>query len=148
MNRIDPNQAISGKSHGGDARDLSTRSQNPPTIPFLYRWKYRPSSGPEYRKDSCVSSRIFRSAASTCSFWESVNRTGASNYPTLKLQLETGGGWDVSFDPKWGGPAKIRFEELTNWIKHAEKGINFYSETAIYQQPIYQACLKFSLLER
>jgi hypothetical protein len=45
-----------------------------------------------------------------------------------------GGGWDVSFDPKWGGPEKIRFDELVDWTKHAENGIKFYSGTAIYRK--------------
>ena len=63
-----------------------------------------------------------------------VNGTTATNYPTLKPRLELGGGWDVSFDPKWGGPAKIRFDELTDWTKHADKGIKFYSGTAIYRK--------------
>jgi hypothetical protein len=63
-----------------------------------------------------------------------VNGTTASNHPTLKPRLELGGGWDVSFDPKWGGPAKIRFEELTDWTKHSDKGIKFYSGTAIYRK--------------
>ena len=63
-----------------------------------------------------------------------VNGTSVSNYPTLKPQLELGGGWDVSFDPKWGGPAKIRFDELTDWTKHAEDGIKFYSGTATYRK--------------
>ena len=63
-----------------------------------------------------------------------VNGTAASNYPTLKPQLELGGGWDVSFDPKWGGPEKIRFDELVDWTKHAENGIKFYSGTAIYRK--------------
>jgi hypothetical protein len=63
-----------------------------------------------------------------------VSGTTASNYPTLKPQLELGGGWDVSFDPKWGGPAKIRFDALTDWTKHAENGIKFYSGTALYRK--------------
>jgi hypothetical protein len=63
-----------------------------------------------------------------------VNGTTARNYPTLKPQLELGGSWDVSFDPKWGGPAKVRFDELTDWSKHAEDGIKFYSGTAIYRK--------------
>jgi hypothetical protein len=63
-----------------------------------------------------------------------VNGTAASNYPRLKPQLELGGGWDVSFDPKWGGPAKIRFDALTDWTKHADQGIKFYSGTAIYKK--------------
>jgi hypothetical protein len=63
-----------------------------------------------------------------------VNGTRASNYPTLKTQLDLAGGWDVSFDPKWGGPAKIRFDELTDWTKHTEDDIKFYSGTAIYRK--------------
>jgi len=63
-----------------------------------------------------------------------VNGTTARNYPTLKPQLELGGGWDVSFDPKWGGPAQIRFDALTDWTQHADKGIKFYSGTAIYRK--------------
>lgn len=65
---------------------------------------------------------------------QKVNGTTTRNYPTLKPQLELGGGWDVSFDPKWGGPAKIRFDELTDWTKHAEDGIKFYSGTATYRK--------------
>ena len=63
-----------------------------------------------------------------------VSGTTASNYPTLKPRLELDGAWDVSFDPKWGGPAKIRFDALTDWTKHAEDGIKFYSGTAIYRK--------------
>lgn len=40
----------------------------------------------------------------------------------------------VSFDPKWGGPANVRFDELTDWSKHAEDSIKFYSGTAIYRK--------------
>ena len=72
---------------------------------------------------------IFRRAIGT-----EVNGTTASNYPTLKPQLELAGGWEVSFDPKWGGPAKIRFDELPDWTQHTEDGIKFYSGTAIYRK--------------
>ena len=63
-----------------------------------------------------------------------VNGATASNYPKITPRLELSGAWDVSFDPKWGGPAKIRFDELTDWTKHADKGIKFYSGTAIYRK--------------
>ena len=42
--------------------------------------------------------------------------------------------WEVSFDPKWGGPEKpVRFETLTDWTNHAEPGIKNYSGKAVYR---------------
>lgn len=72
---------------------------------------------------------IFRKAIGT-----KAGGTTASNYPALTPRLELDGAWDVSFDPKWGGPAKVRFDTLTDWTKHAEDGIRFYSGTAIYRK--------------
>jgi hypothetical protein len=63
-----------------------------------------------------------------------VSGITVSNYPTLKPQLRLDGAWDVSFDPKWGGPATVRFDELVDWTKRAEKGIKFYSGTAVYRK--------------
>jgi hypothetical protein len=42
------------------------------------------------------------------------------------------GPWDVSFDPKWGGPATIVFESLADWSRRPEDGVRHYSGTAIY----------------
>ena len=45
------------------------------------------------------------------------------------------GPWNVSFDPKWGGPAKpVGFSELSDWSARPEPGIRFYSGTAIYRK--------------
>jgi hypothetical protein len=42
--------------------------------------------------------------------------------------------WQVTFDPKWGGPAKaVTFEKLEDWSKHADPGIRYYSGTAVYR---------------
>jgi hypothetical protein len=46
--------------------------------------------------------------------------------------LTLGGPWDVSFDTAWGGPANIVFRELTDWSKRPEKGIRYYSGSAVY----------------
>jgi hypothetical protein len=77
---------------------------------------------------------IFRDAIGT-----EVSGTTASNYPTFTPRLELDGAWDVSFDPEWGGPANVRFDELIDWTQHPEEGIKFYSGTAIYRK-------KFTLL--
>ena len=45
---------------------------------------------------------------------------------------EVTGPWQVAFDPRWGGPAKITFAKLDDWSQRAEDGIRFYSGTAAY----------------
>ena len=40
--------------------------------------------------------------------------------------------WNVSFDTVWGGPAKVVFDNLTDWSKRPENGIRYYSGTAVY----------------
>ncbi len=44
--------------------------------------------------------------------------------------------WEVSFDPKWGGPANITFDKLADWTSRAEEGIKYYSGIAIYHTMI------------
>jgi hypothetical protein len=44
------------------------------------------------------------------------------------------GAWDVSFDPKWGGPKKVSFDSLVDWTARPEPGIKFYSGTAVYRK--------------
>lgn len=45
-----------------------------------------------------------------------------------------GGPWEVSFDPRWGGPASATFDALESWTKRAEPGIRFYSGRATYRK--------------
>jgi hypothetical protein len=42
------------------------------------------------------------------------------------------GPWNVSFDPKWGGPKNIVFDDLQDWTLRPEKGIKYYSGLATY----------------
>ena len=56
------------------------------------------------------------------------------NFPQPAKVVEIAGPWDVSFDPKWGGPKKASFATLDDWIKRPEKGIRYYSGTAIYRK--------------
>ena len=57
-----------------------------------------------------------------------------TNFPPL---VSTGvpitGPWNVSFDPKWGGPKEVLFASLDDWSKRAEPGIKYYSGTAVYR---------------
>lgn len=60
---------------------------------------------------------------------------GRANFPALTPQAELTGPWEVSFDPKWGGPEKpVRFEKLEDWTKRAEAGIKYYSGAAVYRK--------------
>jgi len=54
------------------------------------------------------------------------------NYPILKTVKEIQGPWQVAFNPDWGGPESIEFDELTDWKDHANEGIRFYSGQTTY----------------
>jgi hypothetical protein len=56
------------------------------------------------------------------------------NFPALATVQEITGAWQVTFDPKWGGPGQVNFEKLDDWIKRPEEGIKLYSGTAIYRK--------------
>jgi hypothetical protein len=70
---------------------------------------------------------IFRKALSS-------HRATGRNFPGLERAGELAGPWEVSFDPRWGGPEKITFQTLEDWSKRSEDGIKFYSGKAIYRQ--------------
>ncbi|OHB65795.1 MAG: hypothetical protein A2V70_04145 [Planctomycetes bacterium RBG_13_63_9] len=52
----------------------------------------------------------------------------------LPAPVEIDGPWEVSFDPRWGGPEKVTFEELEDWSKRPQHGIRYYSGTAVYRK--------------
>ncbi|HEX7654298.1 MAG TPA: glycosyl hydrolase, partial [Verrucomicrobiae bacterium] len=58
----------------------------------------------------------------------------ASNQPVFSPLLDLSPGWQVHFDPRWGGPAQVEFPTLTSWTKRAEPGIKYYSGTATYEK--------------
>ena len=58
-----------------------------------------------------------------------------TNYPVADEVLHTlSGSWEVSFDPKWGGPQKGIFDQLVDWTTRPEFGIKHYSGTALYRK--------------
>jgi len=56
------------------------------------------------------------------------------NFQDLERVVAIEGPWNVSFDPDWGGPDSVVFEELTDWTQHSNLGIKYYSGTAVYKQ--------------
>jgi hypothetical protein len=59
--------------------------------------------------------------------------TSASNFPLYRSVKTLSQPWNVSFDPKWGAPAKITFARLEDWSKRPEPEIKYYSGKAVYR---------------
>lgn len=72
---------------------------------------------------------------------ENVSGTAASNYPNISPLTELTGPWEVSFDPKWGGPENVTFNSLVDWTQRPEEGIKYYSGTAVYRKKFNLASL-------
>jgi hypothetical protein len=73
---------------------------------------------------------LFRNAASS----RPAPGDATANFP-IPAPLQTiGGPWTVRFDPAWGGPAEIVFDELTDWSKRSEEGIRHYAGAATYEK--------------
>jgi hypothetical protein len=72
--------------------------------------------------------------------WQSGDyaiKTADGRTRQLKIELpppqEITGPWQVTFDPKWGGPAEpVTFAKLDDWSKHAAAAIRYYSGPAVY----------------
>lgn len=59
---------------------------------------------------------------------------GNFDFPPVSEIQVLNGNWEVTFDPKWGGPAKpVEFKTLQDWTENTDKGIKYYSGTAIYK---------------
>ncbi|HZL09152.1 MAG TPA: glycosyl hydrolase [Prolixibacteraceae bacterium] len=48
--------------------------------------------------------------------------------------LELSGEWNIQFDPKWGGPANVKTDQLKSWTDFEDPGIKYYSGTATYHK--------------
>ncbi|MFY0654545.1 MAG: glycoside hydrolase [Cyclobacteriaceae bacterium] len=60
--------------------------------------------------------------------------TDQRNYVDYVTIKNITGEWVVNFDPKWGGPASVTFPELIDWTQHSDKGIKYYSGSAVYNK--------------
>lgn len=50
---------------------------------------------------------------------------------------EITGPWTVRFDPKRGAPDRIVLDQLTDWSKHPDPGVRFFSGTATYEKAFH-----------
>ena len=60
----------------------------------------------------------------------------AHNFPVLEELKTIAGSWDVSFNPKFGGPESIKFDQLQDWTDHEIRGIKYYSGIATYKKVV------------
>jgi len=60
--------------------------------------------------------------------------TNSVNFPKASPVATLEGPWDVSFDPRWGGPKKVTFDSLTDWTERDGRGIKYYSGIATYSK--------------
>jgi len=61
----------------------------------------------------------------------SLNR---ANFPAFKTLTTLNGPWQVSFNPKFGGPKSTIFDQLADWTQSADDGIKYYSGIAVYKK--------------
>jgi hypothetical protein len=65
---------------------------------------------------------------------KSSSKQEKGNFPVFTELMTVEGSWNVSFDPKWGGPEEIKFEKLQDWTAHEMRGIKYYSGIATYKK--------------
>ncbi len=58
----------------------------------------------------------------------------AENFPRSERIGELDGAWQVSFDPKLGGPGDVTFADLDDWSQRTEPGIKHFSGIATYRK--------------
>jgi hypothetical protein len=63
-----------------------------------------------------------------------VKSSSDKNFPETILVTALDKPWEVTFDPAFGGPGKVTFNQLTDWALHPNEGIKYYSGTAVYRQ--------------
>jgi alpha-L-rhamnosidase len=47
--------------------------------------------------------------------------------------FEISGPWKVNFPAGWGAPATVSFDKLTSWTHSQNKGVQYFSGTAVYE---------------
>lgn len=61
-------------------------------------------------------------------------KNDAPNFEKTESIATLDSAWRVEFDPEWGGPKEIIFENLIDWTEHSDEGIKYYSGSAFYNQ--------------
>ena len=66
-------------------------------------------------------------------FQQPIKNLTATSISLISPNLPVAGPWIVSFDPKLRGPVKpVVFNELTDWSRHSDSSVRYYSGTGKY----------------
>ncbi|MFY9362515.1 MAG: glycosylhydrolase-like jelly roll fold domain-containing protein, partial [Dysgonamonadaceae bacterium] len=63
-----------------------------------------------------------------------TKNNNAKNFSNLVPLQQIEGEWNVSFDPRWGGPEEAVFPSLSDWSQNKDEGIKYYSGIATYKK--------------
>jgi hypothetical protein len=55
------------------------------------------------------------------------------NFADSRPVQEIDGPWEVAFQPNRGAPERVRFDTLTDWSKHSDPGVKYFSGIATYR---------------
>ena len=58
--------------------------------------------------------------------------TQESNFNEYKTIQPIDGPWTLHFDPEWGGPEEVTFNDLISWTDHSNPDIKYYSGKVTY----------------
>ncbi len=57
-----------------------------------------------------------------------------TNAPQYRPVYSIEGPWDVHFNPAWGAPQSVQFDNLISWTDHPDPGVKAYSGKANYKK--------------
>ena len=84
-------------------------------------------------KDGVLSAEFFK--AGVLELKKANGKTVVLKGESPRLETEIKPPFEVSFDPKWGGPEKpVNFNSLSSWTESADEGIKNYSGLAVYKK--------------
>ncbi|MDP4289791.1 MAG: glycosyl hydrolase, partial [Bacteroidota bacterium] len=64
----------------------------------------------------------------------SNDKTTEDSLKSANLTQPLSGKWIVEFDTAWGGPRQVEIDSLKSWSRFEDKGIKYYSGTAVYKK--------------
>ncbi len=70
---------------------------------------------------------------------EDTQGNAERNFPSYAPIAAIDGPWTVHFDPEWGAPESVVFDQLVSWTERPEAGIRFYSGAATYEKILHIA---------
>jgi hypothetical protein len=80
--------------------------------------------------------QILVSEAGTYTVTTSSGAKGSIAVDSVPPSRSLDGPWDLEFEPKRGAPAKVTMDPLTDWTKHSDPGVRYFSGTATYHKSI------------